>query len=194
MANKFDNLIGKKVVATRKQGENLFVEGNEYTVTGTGVCGYGTGVTTAELGRIYVLAEGNFKEAENVPVKPAPLDLRGLLFALYDDEEVVSVDGDDEVTDTYVDLENLADDLCQFEIEENVFYLKEDWDVYRKAVEEADRKANPELDFEQALELLEQGIAVTSFDSDGDEVDTYHTVKDLAQLAGFEIEGVWRKA
>lgn len=129
-------------------------------------------------------------------VKPAPLDLKGFLTALNDADAVVSVDPDDEsVTDTYHSFEGFADDVCSFEIADNDFYLEEDWDTYQnalKADKEAEAKAK-DLTFEEAVKLLAVGTAVTSFDDDGDEVDTYTTIEDLKNLAGFEIDGVWRK-
>lgn len=160
------------------------------------------GKDTAVIDRIEQGAFGHtivwFTHGTNIGVEdiefatPQALDLRGLLKALYDEEEVVSIDpSDNSVTDTYDTLEGL-EDLIYSEIEENTFYLKADWNAYKARIE-AEAKAQ-DLTFEEAVKLLAQGVAVVSFDSDGDEVDTYSTIEDLAQLAGFEIDAVWRKA
>jgi hypothetical protein len=207
MANKFDFLTGKEVVFTGGEQEGTFVVGKAYPVERGGNCFKGEGVMVGGEKHGFVIIAGSFEVAE--PKKPTPLNLRQFLQALYEEENVVSVDGED-VDDTYGSLEALADDLAFFEVEDNEFYLEDDWLAYVAKVTEAQDlneriaeaitpapepvavEPTPEaLTFAEAVLRLTDGQAVYSVDKDGDTVDTYHTLADLRDLATFETECKW---
>jgi hypothetical protein len=199
---KFDVLAGTKVVFTGANGtqEGTFEIGKEYEVVRHGNCYHGEGVMVGGEKHGFVIVEGNFVPAE--VKKPTPLNLREFLQALYDEQDVVSVDPEDgTIDDTYDCLQALANDIAYFEIEDNVFYLQEEYNDYRKAVAEAEaRKEEPvgepepapvHFTFTEAVIKLSDGIAVYSVDEDGDVVDTYETTADLVDLASFETECKW---
>lgn len=181
-------LVGKKVVFTGALGEqgNAFKIGEEYTVERAGKSSLGEGVV---VNGIYVIVHGNYEVKRPEGITTA----KELLQAIYDEETVVSVDSDGSVDDTYYD--GNFEDMAQFEIEGNTFILEDEFNEYKKAVEEAEelaRTANKnEVTFAEAIKAVADGNAVEVF-VDGDRTDTYTTPAQLGALTNSEInEGKW---
>lgn len=186
-------VVGQKVKVINEQGP--FKLGAILTVASTDAsCGYGHGITTVEHRDLYCLAEQNYEVVSLV--RPQELNLKEFLQALKDDETVVSVDDADNIDDTYASLQDLADDLCFYEVQENKFYKADDFDAYLEAKRELETPAEPEREsvpFAKALlALIDDGEAISVYDEDGDHCDTYYDLEDLQGLTRFEIEdGVW---
>lgn len=154
---------------------------------------FGNGKETAVIERIngnqVWFTHGMWIGADHIELAgPKELGLREFLQALYDEEAVVSVDEYNDVDDVYESIEQLAEDICAFEISENKFYLQTEWQAYRDSLKPAT------FDYEKAIEHLANGTAVASLDDEGDVVDTYESVYDLKQLSASEIDGEWKLA
>jgi hypothetical protein len=182
MANKYDRLAGKKVIFTGKTDfdqTNIFEIGKEYEVVRHGVCARGEGVMVGGDKYGLVIVEGNFKE------EPTPLTLKEFLAAIYNGEEVVTVDEDGDIVDRYDSFEQLEDNLAFFEIEDCKFYIAEEYET--DEIELGDPRGT-EVTFAEAVKALADGKKVASYDEHGDNIDTYHSISDITDIAKFEID------
>lgn len=202
--------VGDTIVFTGFEGQtDNYNVGETYTVTDIDRISMAGNGVNVEGKSIFVLRHENYVVVTKPaplekpivpPVKPAKLDLRGLLFAMHNNDTIVSVDCYDDITDHYTNFSDLEDKLAIFEIEDEDFYLEETFNEYLLAVadyekavkEQKERQAQAEkveneVNLEGALKALLNGKSVEVV-LDDETTDVFDSVCDMERLTTLEQE------